>query len=250
MDTGEPLTDACAEGADEFLAAGPTVCVLATSREPLRVDGEQVFAVPPLAIDADSVTLFLDRAFGASGRKVPDLAAVREICRRLDAIPLAIELAAGQTRHLQVTEIVDRLDERFALLTGGHRRIARQQTLQATIDWSHDLLDAQEQVLLRRVAVFRGSFTAVAAADVSGVGSPAVLASLFDRSLVVTELRSSTTRYRLLETVRVYAEQRLEEAGETASMRDRHCDVFLAQLEAAPLDRLMWTEDFLGIEDD
>ena len=115
------------------------------------------------------MALFVDRARAACGRDVTDLVTVTEICQRLDGIPLAIELAAAQTRHLQPAEILDRLSDRFALLTGGHRGVARQQTLQATLDWSHDLLTADERLVFRRLAVFRGSFAADAATGVCGV---------------------------------------------------------------------------------
>ena len=169
VDNCEHLIDACAELVDELLACGPSLRVLATSREPLRVDGESLFAVPPLAVDTDGVALFGDRARSACGRDVTDVVAACEICRRLDGIPLAIELAAAQTRHLQPAEIVDRLSDRFALLTGGRRRVKRHQTLQATIDWSYDLLTDAERVMLRRLAVFRGSFTAAAATAICGV---------------------------------------------------------------------------------
>ena len=251
VDNCEHLIDACAELVDELLAYGPSLRVLATSREPLRVDGESIFAVPPLAVDTDGVALFGDRARSACGRDVTDVVAATEICRRLDGIPLAIELAAAQTRHLQPAEILDRLTDRFTLLTGGHRRVERHQTLQAAIDWSHDLLTDAERVMLRRLAVFRGSFTAAAATAVCAVTSAeATLRALVDRSLVVAEARSTATRYRLLETMRAFADERLAAADEVAGIRDRHRDMFLALTEAVPLAALVWTEDALGIEED
>ena len=251
VDNCEHLIDACAELVDELLSFGPALRILATSREPLRVDGESIFAVPPLAVDTDGVALFGDRARSASGRDVTDVVAAAEICRRLDGLPLAIELAAAQTRHLQPAEIVDRLSDRFALLTGGGRRVERHQTLQAAIDWSHDLLTDAERVMLRRLAVFRGSFTAAAATAVCAVTSAeASLAALVDRSLVVAEPRSTSTRYRLLETMRAFADMRLLAAGEVDATRDRHRDTFLALIEAVPLATLVWTQDALGIEED
>ena len=219
VDNCEHLIETCAELVHELLSACPSVRVLATSREPLRADGEATFAVPPLALDTDATALFLDRARAACGRDVSDFGTVTAICQRLDGIPLAIELAAARTRHLQPAEILEGLSDRFTLLIGGHRAVARQRTLLAALEWSHDLLTPDERCVLRRLAVFRGSFTADAATAVCGSAAVGALPSLIDRSLVVAEPREKSTRYRLLETVRAYAEQRLVEADEAAEIR-------------------------------
>ena len=182
------------------------------------------------------MALFVDRARAACGRDVTDVVAAEEICRRLDGIPLAIELAAAQTRHLQPAEILDRLSDRFALLTGGHRAVARQQTLQAALDWSHDLLtDGRTPACSVDWRCSVAASPPTAATGVCGShAAVAALPSLVDRSLVVAEPRGIVTRYRLLETVRAYADQRLVEADEAAEIRDRHRDMFLALTRGGP----------------
>jgi non-specific serine/threonine protein kinase len=255
MDNCEHLLDACAELAEALLRACAGLTILATSREPLAVPGEVTWRVPSLSIPdrqgerhpADlsavpAVALFLARARAARPNFVLDTAtapAVAQICRRLDGLPLAIELAAARLRALSVDEIAGRLDDGFRLLTGGSRvALPRQQTLRATIDWSHDLLSEPERALLRRLAVFAGGWT-LAAAEAVGIGEdvPAaavldLLMRLVDRSLVqINAGLGGETRYRLLETVRQYAAERLAESGEEAAAREQHADYFVGLAE-------------------
>src|SRR5581483_6789531 len=180
--------------------------------------------------------------------------AITQVCRRLDGIPLAIELAAARVRMLPVEQIAERLDGRFRLLTGGSRTaLPRHQTLQALIDWSYELLTEAEQVLLRRLGVFAGGWT-LEAAEAVGVGKRIaadavfdVLAHLIDKSLVVAEEQCGAARYRMLETIREYALERLVESGEAEAIRRQHADFFLrlaedAQLRLFSADRRLWSE--------
>ena len=215
LDNCEHLLEASAALVTELLAACSKVAVLATSREPLLVPGEVDWEVPSLSLSNEAVDLFADRA----RRARPDFtvndgnaATVMEICRRLDGMPLAIELAAARVRALSLDEIVDSLHDRFRLLTGGARTaVRRQQTLRASVDWSHALLTESEQVLFRRLAVLMGGFDFDAAQAVAGATEVErfqvldQLSLLVDKSLVIAESTSSPTRYRLLETVRQYA---------------------------------------------
>ncbi|HMF82274.1 MAG TPA: NB-ARC domain-containing protein [Acidimicrobiia bacterium] len=242
LDNCEHLLDACAALVDALLARCLDVRVLATSREPLGVEGEQVFRVPSLSIETEAMSLFVDRARGVR----PDLrtdpeteGAILEICRRLDGIPLAIELAAARTAHLAPAEILERLSDRFRLLTGGRRRVERQQTLAAAIDWSHSLLSEDEKTLFRRLAVFRGSFSLRAAEGICHEDALELLGSLVAKSLVNLEDQDAQTRYRLLETVRLYAEERLVEAGEAEQFRSSHRDWFLGWIESFPVGQLV-----------
>jgi predicted ATPase len=245
---------ACAELAKCLLEAGPKVKVLASSRDSLRIAGEIVFPVAPLPapekgdvplVDAmmaiDSVRLFVDRskavqpAFRLSEDSVRFVA---EICRRLDGIPLAIELAAARVRALSVEQIAVRLDDRFRLLNRGDRTaLPRQQTLRALIDWSHDLLDAKERALFRRLAVFAGGWTLEAAEEVGAGGEVAsedvldLLSNLVEKSLVAVDAKSG--RYRMLDTVRQYALEKLLEFSEEAGTRERHLAFFLQVVERA-----------------
>ncbi|MGB9225754.1 ATP-binding protein, partial [Mycobacterium sp.] len=246
LDNCEHLLDACAELAVGVLGACPRLTLLATSREPIGVAGEVTWKVPSLSLADEAVELFADRA----RRARPDFSvtsdnagAVQEICRRLDGMPLAIELAAARIRALSLDEIVDSLHDRFRLLTGGSRTsVRRQQTLRASVDWSHALLTEPERVLFRRLAVFLGGFDLAAAQAV--VGDAEVeryqvfdqLALLVDKSLVVTENNCSRTRYRFLETVRQYALEKLGESGEADVVRARHRDYYteIAALLDAP----------------
>ncbi len=242
VDNCEHLIDACADLVAEFLTRCPHLRLLLTSREPLGVEGEQVWPVPSLPLASAAVELFAERATAANpGFARADHAdSVAEICERLDGIPLAIELAAARVAHLSPAEIAERLDERFRLLTGARRRVQRQQTLAAAMDWSWDLLTEDERTLLRRLATFVGTLSLDAAEGTCSDGSlPEVevldlLGSLVAKSLVATEVQHDTTRYRLLETVRLYAEEHLVAADEADVVRTRHRDWFLAWAEALP----------------
>jgi predicted ATPase len=257
VDNCEHLLAPTAALADSLLRSAPNLKILATSREPLRVSGEVVFRVPSLDIpdpertlppqellEYESVRLFVDRAGAAApGFELDDENAVdvARICFRLDGLPLALELAAGRLGALGPAAIAERLDDRFRVLrTGGHASPTRQHTLAATLQWSHDLLEADERTLFRRLAAFAGGFELEAAERVCAdddLDSPAVadvLARLVEKSLVVADESSSRDRrYRLLETVRLYARERLHEAGETLALADRHAQwaLELAQRE-------------------
>jgi predicted ATPase/class 3 adenylate cyclase len=243
FDNCEHLLDEAAEVVDKILSTCASVTVLATSREPLDVEGEQAWRVPSLTISgasgaqsSEAVSLFKARAKAVQ----PDfeltpanVGAVAEICTRLDGIPLAIEFAAARIGHLSPQQIADRLSDRFHLLTGSRRRVQRQQTLQAALDWSYDLLREDERTLLRRLAVFAGPFRlsaveGVCSDDTLPVGSVTnLLGSLVSKSLVVTEPADDELRFRLLETVRLYAEDHLARAGESSAMRRRYRDHYL-----------------------
>jgi predicted ATPase/DNA-binding CsgD family transcriptional regulator len=245
LDNCEHLLEASAALVSELLAACPNVTILATSREPLSVPGEVSWQVPSLSLADEAVELFSDRA----RRARPDFVVsedntqtVADICRRLDGMPLAIELAAARVRSLSLDEIVGSLHDRFRLLTGGARTaVRRQQTLRASVDWSHALLTEPERILFRRLAVFMGGFDLDAAQAVAG-GTDVErfqvldqLSLLVDKSLVNAENSSGRTRYRLLETVRQYALEKLGESGEADEVRGRHRDHYsemAAQLDA------------------
>ena len=244
LDNCEHLLDACAALVVALLGGCPAVTLVATSREPIGVAGEVSWRVPSLSLADEAIELFTDRA-----RQVrPDFrltdenaATAAEICRRLDGVPLAIELAAARVRVLSLTEIRDSLHDRFRLLTGGARTaVRRQQTLRASVDWSHALLTEPERILFRRLAVFMGGFDLDAAQAVAGGGDVEsyhvldLLTLLVDKSLVVAENASGRTRYRLLETVRQYALEKLGESGEADRVRVRHRDHYTAM--AALLD--------------
>ncbi len=253
LDNCEHLLLACAELAATLLETCPGVAILATSRESLQVDGEQGWRVPSLSVpDAQStgmqlgqveaVQLFCDRARHARSnfRLVEANAqAVATICRRLDGIPLAIELAAARVRLLSPQEIAEAIRERFVLLTGGSRTaLPRQRTLEASVDWSHDLLSPSEQTLFRRISVFAGGWTLDAVESVcAGAGLEAaqildLLAGLVEKSLVQVEEQGAKTRYGLLETVRVYARQKLSDAAEAALVRDQHLEYHMRLAES------------------
>ena len=238
LDNCEHLLEACGEMLMELLNACPQLTILATSREPLGLAGELIWRVPSLSVADEAIELFGDRARRARPdfRVGDDNAAhVEEICRRLDGMPLAIELAAARVRALSPPQIVDSLHDRFRLLTGGARTaVRRQQTLRASVDWSHALLTEPERVLFRRLAVFMGGFDLDAAQAVGGSTEAEryqlldVLSLLVDKSLVVAEDGGGAMRYRLLETVRQYALEKLGESGEADDVRSRHCDHFTA----------------------
>lgn len=277
LDNCEHLLPACAELAVTLLRACPKLEIMATSREVLGISGETIWRVPPMALPesgnrgrglavgvgipapspsipaphppADAVRLFVERARLQWPEWAPapdEVEAVAALCRRLDGMPLAIELAAARIAALTVEQIAERLDDRFGLLTsGGRGAVPRHQTLLAAMDWSHDLLTGPEQVVLRRLAVFAGGFTLEAAEAISGAGHEEsgqrerrdsrlypmppsdvldLLAQLVGKSLVIAERQGEAVRYRLLETVRQYAQQKLDDAEESAVVRERHHD--------------------------
>lgn len=262
LDNCEHLVETCAVLVDRILSEpGPTV--LATSREVLGVDGEQWWPVVSLRLpepsvdegvaEAEAMRLLIDRMRAVRPEYEPKPEhqdALVDICVRLDGIPLALELAAARVAHLNPREIADRLDDRFALLgVGRNPAVPRHQTLEAALDWSYELLDPDEQLVLRRLAVFSGTFDldAVSEVCVDRTERPALdlVGSLVEKSLVVSEsLTGTVTRYRLLETVRAYAEAKLVEAGEVEATRSRHRDHFLSRLEAEPWDRCLLSESF------
>jgi predicted ATPase len=250
MDNCEHLIEACASVCQKLVSSCSQVDILTSSREALRVPGEATFRVPSLSTPDplhqytverltayETVQLFIDRAmlhnraFTVTNENAPALASV---CYRLDGIPLAIELAAARIRNLSLEEVNQRLDHRFRLLTGGSRTaLPRQQTLRSLIDWSYDLLNEAEQNLLQRLSTFSGGWTLEAAEHIchsSGIEDWEVfdlLTSLSDKSLVTAEFQDEVTRYRLLETVREYAEEHLIETGQSQEWRDRHVQYFL-----------------------
>ncbi len=248
LDNCEHLLDACARLAAELLRTCPAVVVLATSREPLRVGGEVTWRTPSLALpdlealpspgrlaEFESVRLFVERACDAAPGFALDATtapAVAEICVRLDGMPLALELAAARTSALAPAQIAARLGDALRLLNRGSRSaVTRQQTLHATLAWSHDLLDEDERVLFRRLAVFAGSLSLEAVEHVcggDGLDVVDLLGRLVDKSLVQVEHGGGTARYRLLETVRQFADQRLRDAGEKAAHVRAHRDWYVA----------------------
>ena len=256
LDNCEHLLDATAELATALLSACSGLTILTTSREPIGVPGEVTWRVPPLSLADEAIELFTDRArhvrpdFTITGDSA---AMVREICLRLDGMPLAIELAAARVRALSLEEIVAGLHDRFRLLTGGARTaVRRQQTLRASVDWSHALLTEHEQILFRRLAVFMGGFDLDAAQAIACDGELRphqvldLLTLLIDKSLVVAENARGRTRYRLMETVRQYAVEKLGESGEADNVRDRHRYHYTAM--AAMLDEPASVGDQLRIE--
>jgi predicted ATPase/DNA-binding SARP family transcriptional activator len=244
LDNCEHLVDAVAALAETLLRGCPRLAVLATSREALGVASETAWLVPPLG-SGEAVQLFAERArasLPAFALSDANLGAVREICRRLDGIPLAIELAAARVRVLPPERIAERLDHAFRLLTSGSRTaLPRHRTLRGTMDWSHALLTDRERTLLRRLAVFAGSFALEAAEAVCADAAGALraedvldgVAGLVDKSLVALDTGVESARYRLLETVRQYADERLREAGEAEALRAAHARHFVAFAEAA-----------------
>jgi predicted ATPase/class 3 adenylate cyclase len=246
LDNCEHVLDAAASLVDEILDRCRQVRVVTTSREALEVEGEQTYTVPSLALPRNSddvhcasVELFCERARGGSPSFVLNEAStphVVEICRRLDGIPLAIELAAGQLPALTLAQVAGRLSDRFRLLSGGRRRVQRQQTLAAALDWSYDLLSDDERTVLRLLSIFPQPFTldqAEALVGDLGTAPARVIRSLVNKSLVAI----SDERLRLLETVRMYAQQRLVDAGEAERSRRRHRDLVLEMVEAIPDER-------------
>jgi len=256
LDNCEHLVSSCAEITDGLLRACPQLRVLATSREPLGVPGEITWRVPslpfpvgPLLAPAQeagrfaAVQLFAERARHARPRftlTAQNAADVAEICARLDGIPLAIELAAARARVLSTAQIAAGLQDRFRLLTGGARTaVPRQQTLEASVAWSYDLLAEPEQGMLRQLSVFAGGFT-LAAARAVAIGQEQaqltlpLVSQLVDKSLIVAAEEGSDDRFRMLETIRDYAARRLAEAGEADGTRARHFEFFSLAVDRRP----------------
>src|SRR5262249_54193464 len=257
LDNCEHLIEAAASLAEVLLRSTPAT-VMVTSREPLRAEGECVYRVPPLDVPAEgvedmeqllgprAVRLFVARTraaephFSASLRIASVIAA---LCRRLDGIPLAIELAAARAAALGVEGLAARLDDRFDVLTGGRRTaLPRHQTLRATLDWSYELLSEPERVVLRRLAIFSGGF-ALEAAGAVAAGAPIsvpeivdCLANLVAKSLVMADHGCAAVRYRLLETTRAYAREKLGESGELEAVAGRHAEYHRALFEPAEAD--------------
>jgi predicted ATPase/DNA-binding SARP family transcriptional activator len=261
LDNCEHLVDACADLANALLRACPGIRILATSREALGLVGEAVWQVPPLSLPPDpppgrqdlppveelaryeAIRLFVDRArlvdpaFALSHRNVPQ---VVQVCRRLDGLPLAIELAAARLKTLTLPQLAARLEDRLGLLTEGSRvALPRHRTLRGAIDWSYDLLSEPERALLRRLATFDGGFGLEAAEAIcagEAIETEAVvglLSQLAEKSLVVADRQGDEARYWLLESIRDYCREKLEAAGETAALRRRHRDWYLALAEQA-----------------
>jgi non-specific serine/threonine protein kinase len=256
LDNCEHLQGACQNLADHLLRASTSLRMLATSRVALGVEGESTYRVPPLELPDvghvppvaqlaryDAIRLFAERAtlsrsgFAITAGNAP---AVLQICQRLDAMPLAIEFAAARVAALSVDQIATRLDDRFRLLTAEPRKtLRRQQTLRATLDWSHDLLSPPEQVLFRRLAVFAGGFAVEAAEKIcagTSVGERDILdllTNLVNKSLIVFDELEGRARYRLLDSVRQYGRDKLQESGETELVLQRHRDWYLQFAEEA-----------------
>ena len=250
LDNCEHLVDACAQLVSRLLDRCPALHVLTTSRAPLDVMGEQSWPVPPLSTPDpgnlppleslrryDAVRLLVERAVAVDPAFLlteRNALAIARVCRRLDGLPLAVELAAARTRTLPIEDIADRLDQSLRILTHGSRTVPpRQRTLRATIDWSNDLLGADERAVWRRLSVFAGGFTLDAAETVC-VGAPLeqdgtldILCQLVDKSLVEVTRPAGGVRYRLLEVVREYGLELLADAGEESATRDRHASYFL-----------------------
>jgi predicted ATPase/DNA-binding CsgD family transcriptional regulator len=256
LDNCEHLITACAHVVETLLRSCPSLHILTTSREGFNIPGETIWLVPSLRVpDAyhlppteglvkyEAVQLFIERASAvlpAFRLTQQNAQALAHVCRRLDGMPLAIELAAARVKVLSVEQIATRLDDSYRLLASGSRTaLPRQQTLQATIDWSHNLLPEKERILFRRLAVFMGGFTMEAAEAVcaeNGLEQNEVLdllSHLVDKSLVAVVERGGETRYRLLETIRQYGLDKLPEFGETASLRRSHRDWYLGFAERA-----------------
>ena len=253
LDNCEHMLDAAARMAEALLRANPAARVIATSREPLRAEGEWVCPVPPLAVpkegSADSddplrygaVRLFVERARAAAPNFSPDArlaGTMAGICRRLDGIPLAIELAAARVAALGINGLAARLDDRLGLLAGSRRTAtSRHQTLRATLDWSYELLTEAERVVLRRLAIFAGGFTLQSATAVAADGEIAAsdvvdcIASLVAKSLVTADAGSTMLRYRLLETTRAYLVEKLRQSGEFYTVAQRHAGRYLELFE-------------------
>ena len=248
LDNCEHVVDAAAVFAERVLSACPGVRILATSRERLGVRGERTVRLAPLPLGSDAEILFGDRAWVADPEFAADPAAVAQICARLDGMPLAIELAAARTAALGIGGVLAGLDDCLGLLAGGRGADARHQSLRAVIGWSYDLLDDDERRFFRQLAVFAGTFTLDAALAVTAADGPGraadLLGRLVDKSLVVHQGGTPGT-WRLLDTVRAFATERLRADGEEASARARHLGWFAAH--AVNLEQRIgsrWRDDF------
>ncbi len=244
FDNCEHLVEACAQLADEFLHNAPNLKIIASSREALGIGGETIYRVPSLGlpdqgitsrealVEFEAIQLFLERARAANPRfdlTEKNTSSVAQICRRLDGIPLALELAAARVSVFSAEQIASRLDDRFKLLTGGSRTaLPRQQTLRALIDWSYDILSEDERALLRGLSVFAGGWVFEAAEAIcNDMDVLNLLTQLVNKSLVTVDEEADEPRYRLLETIRQYARDKLLETGEAARIRDRHLDYYV-----------------------
>ena len=261
LDNCEHLIEAAAKLVETLVQLCAHISVIATSREVLRIAGEQVYRVLPLDVPPErpqlsetllehsAVQLFIARMQASAGESLPqdeELQAIGAICRHLDGIPLAIEFAAARAAVLGPQTVLTRLDERFALLTGGHRTaLPRQQTLRATLDWSFELLSEAERQLLQRVSIFAATFTLEGAAavmsDVRGAAAAVTegIANLAAKSLVTPDGSSPTGRWRLLETIRAYAREKLAEAGESDTASRLHAQ-FLRDLLVPATSESLW----------
>jgi predicted ATPase/class 3 adenylate cyclase len=268
LDNCEHLISACAQIADTLLQSCPQLHILATSREAFDIPGENQYYVPTLSLplndaelssedlnQSEAVRVFLDRAISVRPSfklTKANAGAIAQICRRLDGIPLALELAAARAKGLSVAQIAARLDDRFNLLSTGNRTaLPRHQTLRATIDWSYNLLSEKERLLLSRLSVFAGGWTVESATEVCLIVQLEerdvlnLLLNLSDKSLVIVEEQEGETRYRFLETIREYALEKLSESGEERLVRNRHLDFFINLAEEAERkyrtkDQLFW----------
>jgi predicted ATPase len=271
LDTCEHVIAAAAAMAEAMLGAGAAPHIIATSREALRAGGEWVYPVQPLAVPAvdvaadddplryGAVHLFVERARAAEPHFVPDhrkMAIIAAICRRLDGIPLAIELAAARASALGIEALAARLDDRFRLLTGGRRTaLPRHQALRATLDWSYELLAEPERVVLRRLAIFAGPFSLQAAATVvasAELAAPDVIEGLLGlvaKSLVAAEVEGAVARYRLLDTTRAYAREKLEKSGERKRLSHHYAEYYRHLFERAEVEwetrpTVEWLDDY------
>ena len=257
LDNCEHVLDAAADCVRSLLAEVPDLRVMVTSQEPLRLPAEHVYRLSGLAIDSDTetpaaVALFVSRAQAADPRLQPtdvQIQTIADICRRLDGMPLAIELAAARVRLLGVEGVRTRLDERFNILTGGTRSVLRRhQTLRATLEWSHQLLSAEERAVFRRLGVFVGGFSlelaqAVAADEHLDQWTVLdLLGHLVDKSLVVAD-GGEAPRYRLLETTRAFALEQLAAAGETPQLLRRHADAMLEFVQHVEAGYWRWNSE-------
>jgi predicted ATPase/DNA-binding CsgD family transcriptional regulator len=245
LDNCEHLLQAVANLAANAITHAPGVRIIATSREPLAIAAEYVVPVPPMGLPAagspeqsDAVALFVERAAAASGTFAltsANQAAVADLCRRLDGLPLALELAAVRTRVLTVEQILERLSDRFGLLTGGGRAaLPRHQTLETAIDWSHDLLNRDERAMFRRLCVFAGRFT-MQDAEVVCAGTLELMSSLVDKSLVIKEDARGVAGYRLHETMREYARNKLQQSGESTATIEKCVDYYVTTYQVSGL---------------